>query len=170
MPSVRFKRGTRAQIASAAATSGLRQGEPYLVTDEARIDIGTGTGTSEAMAKKSEVDSKAPSTTPTITGLREVRVAMAANDIDLATGNLFTKTISGATMLTVSNVPANGTLASFILDLTNGGSATVTWWSGVKWAGGTAPTLTAAGRDVLGFYTHDGGTVWTGLLLGKDVK
>lgn len=122
------------------------------------------------MAKKSEVDSKAPSTTPTITGLREVRVAMAANDIDLATGNLFTKTISGATTLTVSNIPASGTLASFILDLTNGGSATITWWSGVKWAGGTAPTLTAAGRDVLGFYTHDGGTTWTGLLLGKDVK
>ncbi len=104
------------------------------------------------------------------TGLREARVAMGANDIDVRSGNYFTKTISGATTLTVSNVPAAGTAASFILDLTNGGSATITWWSGVKWAGGTAPTLTAAGRDVLGFFTHDGGTTWTGLLLGKDVK
>lgn len=98
------------------------------------------------------------------------RVAMAANDIDLTAGNFFTKTISGATTLTVSNVPASGTTASLILDLTNGGSATITWWSGVKWAGGTAPTLTSAGRDVLGFYTHDGGTTWTGLVLGKDVR
>lgn len=109
-------------------------------------------------------------TNKTLTGLRETKVAMAANNIDLSTANYFTKTISGATTLTVSNVPASGTSASFILDLTNGGSATITWWSGVKWAGGTAPTLTASGRDTLGFFTHDGGTTWTGLVLGKDVK
>ena len=70
----------------------------------------------------------------------------------------------------MSNVPSSGTGVSFILDLTNGGSSAITWWSGVKWAGGTAPTLTASGRDVLGFFTHDGGTTWTGLVLGKDVK
>lgn len=40
----------------------------------------------------------------------------------------------------------------------------------MKWAGGTAPTLTASGRDALGFYTYDGGTTWTGLVLGKDIK
>jgi hypothetical protein len=59
---------------------------------------------------------------------------------------------------------------SFVLDLTNGGSSTITWWSGVKWASGIAPTLTVSGRDVLGFFTHDGGTTWSGLVLGKDLK
>jgi hypothetical protein len=108
-------------------------------------------------------------TTPTFVGLRETKVAMAANDIALATGNYFTKTISGAATLTVSGTPSAGTTASFILDLTNGGSATITWWT-VKWVGGTAPTLTTAGRDTLGFFTHDGGTTWTGLVLGKDIK
>ena len=102
--------------------------------------------------------------------LQETRVAMGANNVDLATGNFFSKTISGATTLTVSNIPAAGLAASFILDLTNGGSAAITWWSGTKWAGGTAPTLTSAGRDVLGFFTHDGGTTWSGLVLGRDVK
>lgn len=116
------------------------------------------------------LDAKAATATPVITGLREVKVAVAAAAIDLATGNLFSKTISGAITFTVSNVPATGTLASFMLDLTNGGSATITWWSGMKWAGGSAPALTAAGRDVLGFYTHDGGTTWTGMLLAKDAK
>ena len=106
-----------------------------------------------------------------ITGaIQEKRTAVAASDINLSSGNYFTRTISGTTTLTVSNVPATGTAASFILDLTNGGSATINWWSGVKWAGGAAPTLTASGRDVLGFFTHDGGTTWTGLLVGKDVK
>lgn len=109
-------------------------------------------------------------TNKTLTGLRETRVAMAANNIDLSTANYFAKTISGATTLTVSNVPASGTTASFILDLTNGGSATITWFSGVTWPGGIAPTLTASGRDVLGFYTYDAGTTWTGLLLGLNVK
>ena len=109
-------------------------------------------------------------TTPLITGTREVLVAMPANAIDLATGNLFTKTISGATTLTVSNVPTTGTAASFILELTSGGSAAITWFSGVKWAGGTAPTITASGVDVLGFYSHDGGSTWRGLVLAKDSK
>ena len=106
-------------------------------------------------------------TNKTITGTKETKVAMAANNVDLSAGNYFSKTISGATTLTVSNVPTTGTAISFILDLTNGGSATITWFTGVKWASGTAPTLTASGRDVLAFFTHDGGTTWSGFVLGK---
>lgn len=102
--------------------------------------------------------------------VQEARVAMAASDINLSAGNYFTRTISTTTTLTVSNTPAAGTAASFILDLTNGGAATINWWANVRWAAGTAPTLTASGRDVLGFFTHDGGSNWTGLVLGKDVK
>lgn len=109
-------------------------------------------------------------TNPTITAGKETKVSIAASDIDLSLGNYYSKTISGTTTFTVSNTPTTGTAASFILDLTNGGSATVNWWSNVKWAGGTSPTLTASGRDVLGFFTYDAGTTWTGLVLGKDVK
>lgn len=102
--------------------------------------------------------------------VQEKKTAVAASAIDLALGNFFTKTISGATTFTVSNVPPTGTAGSFVLELTDGGSAAVTWWSGVKWASGMAPTLTPSGVDVLGFYTHDGGTTWRGLLLAKDSK
>ena len=108
--------------------------------------------------------------TGAITAIRETKVAMATNNIDLATGNLFTKTITTATTLTVSNVLASGNANSFILELTNGGSGIITWWSGMKWAGGTAPTLTTAGVDILGFYSHDGGTTWRGMLMSKDSK
>lgn len=102
--------------------------------------------------------------------LFEKKVVLAASAIDVTTGSVFTKTISGATTFTVTNVPSSGNVVSFMLDLTNGGSATVTWWAGVKWAGGTAPTLTSSGRDLLGFMSHDGGTTWSGLVLGKDLK
>lgn len=109
-------------------------------------------------------------TNKTLTGIKEIQIALAANNIDLSTGNYFTKTITTATTFTVSNVPASDTAISFILDLTNGGAGAITWWSGVKWVGGTAPTLTASGRDSLAFYTYDGGTTWTGLVLGKDIR
>ncbi|WP_157669896.1 hypothetical protein [Chitinibacter sp. GC72] len=102
--------------------------------------------------------------------VREDYVALAANNIDLALANYFSKAIAGATTLTVSNVPAAPAVASFILELTNGGSAVVTWWSGIKWAGGAAPALTAAGLDLLGFYTRDGGATWRGMMLAKDSK
>jgi hypothetical protein len=120
---------------------------------------GTVVGTSDAQTL----------TAKTLTGLRETRVAVSASDIDLATGNFFTKTISGATTFTVSNVPASGTVGAFILELTNPAS-NVTFWATIKWAGGTAPTPTTTGRDVFGFWTHDNGTTWNGVVLAKDIK
>lgn len=109
-------------------------------------------------------------TTPVVTGLREKSTAVSASDIDLSAGNYFTKTISGTTTFTVSNVASSGDVSAFILILTNGGSATVNWFSGVTWAAGTAPTLTASGVDIIGFFTINGGTTWRGLVLGLDVK
>jgi hypothetical protein len=110
-------------------------------------------------------------TTPTLVGTLEKQIALAGSAIDVATGNYFTKTLSATTTFTVSNVPSSGNVASFILDLTNGGSYTINWWSGIDWVNGVAPELTTSiGRDILGFFTHDGGTNWTGLVLGKDIK
>lgn len=104
------------------------------------------------------------------TGLVEKKVAMAANDIDLLTGNFFTKTISGATTFTISNWPTSGNAGSFILELTNGGSATITLPTGSKLPGGTPLALTAAGKDILGAYSHDGGITINWVVLAKDVK
>ena len=108
----------------------------------------------------------APTATPTLTGVKETKVAMGANDIDLSAGNYFTYTLSGAQTLTVSNVASSGSVSAFVLEVTNGGSAALTFFSGVTWAAATAPTLTASGTDVLAFFTHDGGTTWRGFVLG----
>lgn len=54
MPSVRIKRGTRAQLNAAASASQLRQGEPYLITDEGRIAIGLTDSTYQAYSKEGE--------------------------------------------------------------------------------------------------------------------
>jgi hypothetical protein len=102
----------------------------------------------------------------TLTGVKETKVAMGAHDIDLSAGNYFTYTLSGAQTLTVSNVASSGSVSAFVLEVTNGGSAALTFFSGVTWAAATAPTLTAAGVDTLAFFTSDGGTTWRGFVLG----
>ena len=103
---------------------------------------------------------------PVVKDYAEIKVAMAAHTVDLSLGNVQTYTLSGAQTLVFSNPPATGTSGSFTLIVTNGGSATLTWPPAVDWAAATAPTLTAAGIDVLVFTTIDGGTIWYGFLAG----
>ena len=92
-------------------------------------------------------------------------------DIDISAGNVVTATVdTSANTFTFSNPPATGKCGSFTLILTNGGSQTVNWPGSVDWAGGTAPTLTTAGKDVLTFTTVDAGTTWYGFLAGADMK
>lgn len=96
-------------------------------------------------------------------------VTVSASAIDCSAGNYFIKTASGALTWTFTNVPASRAFA-VLLELTNGGTGTQTWPAAVKWPGGTAPTLTASGVDLLGFITDDGGTTWRGVQLMKDSK
>ena len=85
-------------------------------------------------------------------------VAVGALDIDCSAGNYFTKTINGASTFTVSSVPASRSY-SFTLELTHTSGA-ITWFSGVEWPGGTAPTLTTGKTHLFMFITDDGGTRW----------
>jgi hypothetical protein len=85
-------------------------------------------------------------------------VAVSALDIDCSAGNYFTKTINGASTFTVSSVPATRSY-SFTLELTHTSGA-ITWFSGVEWPGGTAPTLTTGKTHLFMFITDDGGTRW----------
>ena len=54
MPSLAHKRGTRAQVDAAAAANNLRPGEVYLITDEARLTVGTAANAHSPVAKQSE--------------------------------------------------------------------------------------------------------------------
>ena len=54
MPSLSHKRGTRVQVDAAAAANALRAGEVYLITDEARLTVGTSASTHQPAAKQGE--------------------------------------------------------------------------------------------------------------------
>ena len=92
-------------------------------------------------------------------------VTVAASAVDAATGNYFTKTVTGILTWTVTNVPSSSYTYGFILELTNGGTGAQTWMTGTKWPAATAPTLQAAGVDILVFLTRDGGATWRGSLV-----
>jgi hypothetical protein len=82
-------------------------------------------------------------------------------NMDLDVANAFTATVTGNVTIAFTNVPtANTMMLGVILHLTNGGSSTVTWDASVKWSGGTAPTLTTSGVDVIAFVSFDEGVTW----------
>lgn len=104
-----------------------------------------------------------------INGTTVQNVAVTNGVMDLSTSQVFTDTVTAATTFSFTNVPASRSV-TVVLHITNGAAFTLTWPAAVKWPGGTAPTLTNPGVDILVFHTVDGGTNWRGNLFGKDIK
>ena len=92
--------------------------------------------------------------------------------VNLALGSYFYFSLNAnITTTTISNIPASGKFASFVLEVTADGTLRTWSWftSTVKWDGGTAPTLESTNNKVslYVFYTRDGGTTWRGALIGR---
>ena len=90
--------------------------------------------------------------------------------INYESGEVVTASATGAVTWSLTNPSATGLSCTFTLILTNGGVGTQTWMTGTKWPGGTPPTLTTSGVDILSFNTVDAGTTWRGILAGADFK
>jgi len=100
-----------------------------------------------------------------ITGSQTSNIsAMGSNAVDCSAGNYFTKTITGATTFTFTNVPT-GVEFSFTMEITLNGSNAITWPSSVKWNADTAPTLTDGKTQLFMFLTTNGGTRFRGSAL-----
>ena len=171
--------GVIATLASPTFTGTVTLPSTTSIGSVSSTELGYLDGVTSAI--QTQIDAKAPLASPTFTGtvttatadlLGSVRsnvTTVSASAIDCSAGNYFTKTASGALTWTFTNVPSSRAF-SLLLELTNGGTGTQTWPAAVKWPGGTAPTLTASGVDVLGFITDDGGTTWRGVALMVDSK
>lgn len=92
-----------------------------------------------------------------------------ATALNLALAQVFTMTVSGATTLSFSNVPAGTVATGVVLQVTNGGSSVV-WPTGTKWPSGTTPALTAAGTDLVVLFSTDAGTTWRAWVAAQDVR
>jgi len=154
-------------------------------TDKLEIGAGSAHGTTTAIAVDSAADmliggyinfQDEQAIRPEIKDYAETVNAIGGTgggtqDIDVTAGNVVTATVDTSTnTFTFSNPSATGRACSFTLILTNGGSQTVNWPSSVDWAGGSAPSLTSSGVDILTFTTVDAGTIWYGFAAGTDMK
>lgn len=90
--------------------------------------------------------------------------------VNMESGNYVSATAVGAVNWNFTNPPTGSRLGSIILELTNGGSYTQYWPASVKWPSGAAPSLIAAGVDVLVFITDDGGINWRGAISMSDSR
>ena len=88
---------------------------------------------------------------------------------DMSASNVHTVTLGGNRTLAVSNT---STGQAFIIRLIQDGTGnrTVTWFSTIKWAGGSVPTLTTTANkiDVLGFITT-GSNTYDGFIVGQNI-
>ena len=135
------------------------------ITDLAVADGGTGVSTSTGTVNV--VLSNTPTlTTPVLTGYTETVVAIgtvgASHTFTISTGTVQTATLTASTPCTFT-MPTATAGTSFILKLTQAatGMTTATFTS-VKFAGGTAPTITATASavDLISFIAD--GTNWYG--------
>ncbi len=111
-------------------------------------------------------------TKPTIDGSVPAVTAdtyAATITFDMSTSNIHNVTLTGNPTLAVTNV-STGQL--FIIELVQDatGSRTVTWFSTIKWVGGTPPTLTTAAskKDTFGFRCTGTGT-YDGYVIGQAI-
>ena len=98
--------------------------------------------------------------------LKEKYVALSGTtpSIDVDAGGGFSLTTSGNTTFTFSAF-TSALSCGFVLQLTAGGTHTITWPASVDWAGGAAPDAPASGEtDIYVFWARDGGTTWYGVL------
>lgn len=154
---------------AAANTAGMVDSKAQTALDNSATALSTANAAAAAVATVEQnpdftgriTESPAGTITPSGT----------AYTIDLLSGTYqkLTNTASGA-ILSVSNLAAN-VLNQVTLEIVNGGVGAVTWPATTKWPGGTAPTLTAAGTDIVQLLNPTGAAgAWYGYLVAKDMK
>jgi hypothetical protein len=163
-----------------AGTSG-----DYTAVSAGGTGVGTltgivkGNGTSAFSAATAGTDYTSPTSTETMTNktltnptvTNYVETPYSANSstaitIALTNGTVQIITLTGNATITMPTATSGKSFIMFLKqDAT--GSRTVTW-STVKWAGGTAPTITstASRQDILSFFAD--GTNWYGVVVGQN--
>lgn len=82
-----------------------------------------------------------------------------------------TLTLSGTPVVLTFPAPSAGQRFRVRLTQDATGTRLVTWPAAVKWAGGTAPTLSTAAAKVDAFeFTAFDGSTWVGHTIGLDVR
>lgn len=102
--------------------------------------------------------------------------ASATTTLDVSAGNVFDLAqATDITTLTISNVPASGSVCSITIIRTKdatGTARTIAWPAGFNWPAATAPTLTQTTGcvDIITAVTRNGGTSWLAFVAGLNMS
>jgi hypothetical protein len=148
----------------AATLTGILKGNGTSAFTAVTAPSGTIVGTTDTQTLSAKT-----LTNPTVTNY--VETPFSANSstaitLDLANGTVQIITLTGNATITMPTATSGKSFIMFLKqDAT--GSRTVTW-STVKWAGGTAPTITstASRQDILSFFAD--GTNWYGVVVAQN--
>jgi len=148
----------------AATLTGILKGNGTSAFTAVTAPSGTIVGTTDTQTLSAKT-----LTNPTVTNYVETPYSAnssTAITLDLTNGTVQIITLTGNATITMPTATSGKSFIMFLKqDAT--GSRTVTW-STVKWAGGTAPTITstASRQDILSFFAD--GTNWYGVVVGQN--
>ena len=148
----------------AATLTGILKGNGTSAFTAVTAPSGTIVGTTDTQTLSAKT-----LTNPTVTNYVETPYSATPTStitLDLANGTVQIITLGGNVTVTMPTATSGKSFIMFLKqDAT--GSRTVTW-STVKWAGGTAPTITstASRQDILSFFAD--GTNWYGVVVAQN--
>jgi hypothetical protein len=116
------------------------------------------------------VDGSLLTNIPVIPVHQSLGTITSATDIDPDSGVSADFTFGAAATAEIGFAASTNAVVEMTVEITNGGQGTLTWGVEVQWAGGSAPTLTAAGTDILKFFSRDSNTTVVGWVVALDVS
>src|SRR4030042_4978714 len=162
--------------ANISASAAIAYSKLSLTGNILNADIAGGAG---SVASKLAADVLKIDGAQTISGVKTFDVATkqklvtdsdaATITFDLNAGNEHMVTLGGNRVLALSN-PSVGQVFLIRLSQDDTGTRTVTWFSTIRWTGGTIPTLTTTinKADVFGFFCTGTGT-YDGFIIGQNI-
>ena len=130
MSSIRVKRGTRAQLDAAAAAGRLKEGEPYLITDEKRLAVGLSSNSYSRFALETTavatMTATQQSTSTTLANITQLVLPVEANSIYEINAFVTFKSAATTTGLNIGMLTPNASrnMVEIVVPITSTASAT----------------------------------------------
>ncbi|CAH1657224.1 conserved hypothetical protein [Hyphomicrobiales bacterium] len=90
----------------------------------------------------------------------------SGSQFNCANETAFSRTVGGNVTFSTTNVPSSSSYGfTFLMTYTSG---TITWFSGIQWPDGVAPSFSGGKTYLVMFHTVNGGTTWRGAAIQYD--
>ena len=105
-----------------------------------------------------------------LAGIAELSATVDASGSATLDTAAFSHFVRALTADTVFSTTSPGTAFAAVDVALSSGGHSATWPASVRWAGGSAPALSAEGTDVITLITYDKGATWYGSVLVADAR